>query len=253
MLTLREVQAAFAAGVLDPSFAGRIAGAIDGDGLAPERRLAIYRNNTLASLRGLLERTFPATRHLLGPERFVGIARAFIRSTPPDHPQLAAYGAGFPEFLEVRAEAGPVAHVADVARLEWAREEAYYAADAPPLEAAAVARIPVERYPKLRLSLHPSVRLVRSAGPVHSLWQAALAGVARPPPVGTPEQALVVRPEMTVVTRPIEAGDLVLLEALGLGLRLAEAAARAQAGDPEFDLQRALASHLVGGTFAGCG
>jgi hypothetical protein len=253
MRTLREVQAAFAAGVLDPSFGGRIAVAIDGDGLAPERRLAIYRNNTLASLRGLLERSFPATRHLLGLERFAGIALAFIHSAPPNRPQLAAYGAGFSEFLKIRAEAGPVAHVADVARLEWAREEAYYAADSPPLGPAAIARISTERYPELRFSLHPSVRLVRSAGPVHSLWQAALAGVARPPPVGTPEQALVMRPEMTVVTRPIGAGDLVLLEALGLGLPLAEAAARAQAGDPEFDLQGALASHLVGGTFAGCG
>jgi Putative DNA-binding domain len=253
MLTLREVQSAFAAGVLDPSLAGRIAGVIDGDGLAPERRLAIYRNNTLASLRGLLERTFPATWHLLGPERFAGIALAFIRSAPPGRPQLAAYGAGFSEFLEVRAEDEPVAHVADVARLEWAREEAYYAADAPPLEPAAIARIPSERFPELRFSLHPSVRLVRSAGSVHSLWQAALAGVASPPPEGTSEQALVVRPEMTVVTRPIDAGDLVLLEALGSGLPLAEAAARAQAAGPGFDLQGALASHLVGGTFAACG
>jgi hypothetical protein len=251
---LREVQAAFAAGVLDPSLADRIAGAIDGDGMAPDRRLAIYRNNTLTSLRGLLERTFRATRHLLGAERFAGIALAFIRSAPPDRPQLAAYGAGFSEFLEGRAEAGLVAHVADVARLEWAREEAYYAADAPPLTPAAVATNPIDRYPELRFSLHPTVRLIRSAGPVHSLWQAALADQ---PLAGTlkkaPEQVLVVRPGMMVVTRPIGAADLVLLEALGSGLPLAGAAARAQTVDTGFDLQGALASHLSGGTFAGCG
>jgi len=255
--TLREMQAAFAAGVLDPSLAGRIAGAIDSDGMAPERRLAIYRNNTLASLRGLLERTFPATRHLLGPERFAGIALAFIRSAPPDRPQLAAYGAGFSGFLEGWAEAGPLAHVGDVARLEWAREEAYYAANAPTLGPAAIARIPVERYPKLRFWLHPTVRLIWSAGPVHSLWQAALAGSADQPLAGTlkkaAEQVLVVRPGMTVVTRPIGAAALVLLEALGAGLPLAEAATRAQAADAGFDLQRSLASHLAGGSFASCG
>jgi len=254
---LREVQAAFAAGVLDPSLAGRIAGAIDGDGMAPDRRLAIYRNNTLTSLRGLLERTFRATRHLLGEERFAGIALAFIHSAPPDRPQLAAYGAGFSEFLKGRADAALVAHVADVARLEWAREEAYYAADAPPLTPAAVATNPIELYPELRFSLHPTVRLIRSAGPVHSLWQAARTGQAGELRGGTPdevpEQVLVVRPEMTVVTRPIGAADLVLLEALGSGLPLAEAAARAQAVEAEFDLQGAFALHLAGGTFAGCG
>jgi len=254
---LREVQAAFARGVLDPALAGRIAGAIAGDGTAPERRLAIYRNNTLASLRVVLERAFPATRRLLGPERFARIALAFIRSAPPDRPQLVAYGAGFAGFLERLAEAAALTHLPDVARLEWAREEAYYAADASPLAAAAVAGIPLERYPELRFRLHPTVRLVRSAGPVYTLWQAARAGSADRPWVETPdrrpEQVLVLRPEMTVVTRPIGAADLVLLEALGAGLTLPEAAARAQAVDPEFDLQGALALHLAGGTFAACG
>ena len=257
MPTLREVQTAFAAGVLAPAGAGRIAGAIAAHGISPERRLSIYRNNALASLRGLLERTFPATWRMLGRERFAAIALAFVRTAPPERPQLVAYGAGFPGFLDRRPEAAAVAHAADVARLEWAREEAYYAADAPTLEAAAVARIPVERYGELRFSLHPSARLVRSAGPLHSLWQAARAGPADRPFAGTPEEAaeqvLVVRPGMTVVTRPIEAADLVLLEALGAGLALAEASARAQAADAGFDLQGALALHLAGGTFDGCG
>jgi hypothetical protein len=255
--TLREVQAAFARAVLDPALAGLMTGAIVGAGIAPERRLGIYRNNALASLRALLERTFPATRRLLGTERFAEIARAFIRSAPPDRPQVVAYGAGFSEFLEGLADAASVAHVADVARLEWAREEAYYAADASPLAPDAVALIPTERYPQLRFQLHPTVRLVRSAGPVHTLWQAARAGSIGEPwagtPDGGPEQVLVVRPEMTVTTRPIDAADLVLLEALGSDLPLAEAAARAQAADAEFDLQGALALHLAGGTFIACG
>jgi len=254
---LREVQAAFAAGVLDPSLAGRIAGAIDGDGMAPDRRLAIYRNNTLTSLRGLLERTFRATRHLLGEERFAGIALAFIHSAPPDRPQLAAYGAGFSGFLEGWAEAGPLAHVGDVARLEWAREEAYYAADAPPLSATDLAEIPIERYAELRFRLHPTLRLIRSAGPVFALWQAANADSAEEDLTalrnGRPEQVLVLRPEMTVTARPISAADLLLLEGLRAGLPLAEAAVRAQAADAGFELQAALALHLAGGSFAGCG
>ena len=185
------------------------------------------------------------------------IEKARAGAVASGKPQLVTYGAGFSKFLQRRTEAATVAHLADVARLEWAREEAYYATDAPPLGSAAVASIPIERYPKLRFSLHPTVRLVASTGPVHTLWQAARIGPADQPFAGmlekTPEQVLVVRPEMTVTTRPIGAADLVLLEALGSGLPLAEAAARAQAADAGFDLQGVLALHLAGGTFAGCG
>jgi hypothetical protein len=253
---LRELQAAFARGVLDPSRGGEIAAGIVGERIAAERRLAIYRNNVLRSLRRVLEGAFPATRRLLGPERFAAVALAFVRAAPPDRPQLLAYGAGFPGFLELRPEAASVAHVTDVARLEWAREEAYYAADSPPLAAAAVAAIPLARYAELRFDLHPSLRLIRSAGPVYSLWRAALDAAsedgALAPPDGGPEQVLIVRPQMTVTTRPIAAADLALLEELGAGAQLAQAAARAQASDPGFDLQAALALHLAGGSLAGC-
>jgi hypothetical protein len=254
--TLREVQAAFAQGVLDPLLAARVAGAIVAGGIAPERRLALYRNNVLCSLRRVLEGTFPATRRLLGPERFAGIALAFIRSAPPDRPQLLAYGAGFPAFVERWGEAPAVPCVADIARLEWAREQAFYAPDAPPLSAADLAAIPVARYAGLRFELHPSLRLIRSTGPVFALWQAATdaspEGISAALQDAGPEQVLVVRPQMTVTTRPITAADLLLLDGLGDDLPLAEAAERAQAGDAGFDLQAALALHLAGGSFAGC-
>jgi Putative DNA-binding domain len=255
--TLREVQAAFARGILDRSLEGFAADGIVAAGIAPERRLAVYRNNVLLSLRRVLEGTFPASRRLLGPARFVRIAQDFIRSAPPERPQLMTYGAGFPAFLERSAEAAPVPYVADVARLEWAREEAYYAADAPVLSAEHLAAIPIARYAALRFELHPTLRLIRSAGPVFALWQTASAGsgeaISTAVTRGCAEQALVLRPEMTVTVRLIAAADLLLLKGLGEGLPLAEAAARAQGADAGFDLQAALALHLAGGSFAGCG
>jgi hypothetical protein len=250
--TLREVQADFARGVLGPGAAPAALNAIASGGITPERRLAIYRNNVLVSLRRVLEGAFPASRRLLGAERFEEAALAFIRAKPPDRPQLAIYGAGFPAFLERTGVAAFVPFLPDVARLEWAREEAYYAADAPPLTASALSGIPVARYPKLRFELHPSLRLIRSRGPVHTLWRAGLQSGDGETCKGGPEQVLVVRPDMTVVTRPIAAADLVLLQALGNGHALADAAARAGAIEPGFDLERALALHLAGGSFAGC-
>ncbi len=256
MPTLREVQAAFARGVLDPAQIGGIASGVIGDGIAPERRLGVYRNNVLVSLRSVLEGSFPATRRRLGPERFAVLAFDFIRAEPPARPQLSAYGTGFPAFVERSIEAAALPCLADVARLEWARKEAYDAADAQPLALTNLTAIPVERYPELRFELHPSLRLIRSAGPVYTLWRAALddatEGSAPPASSGRAEQVLVVRPEMTVTTRPIALADLLLTEALAEGLPLAEAAARAQSADAGFDLQAALARHLAGGSFAGC-
>jgi hypothetical protein len=91
---------------------------------------------------------------------------------------------------------------------------------------------------------------------VFALWHAAThaspEGISAALQNAGPEQVLVVRPQMTVTTRPIAAADLLLLEALGESLPLAEAAERAHAADMGFDLQAALALHLAGGSFAGC-
>jgi hypothetical protein len=250
--TLREVQAAFARGVLDPAEIGDIARGIIGAGIAPERRLGVYRNNVLVSLRGVLEGCFPATRVRLGAPRFAALAERFIAAEPPSRPQLSAYGAGFPDFLERSGEDPTLPWLADVARLEWARQEAYYAPDAEPFPLASLTSMRAERYPGLRFEPHPSLHLIRSTGPVLSLWQAALGGSTGDAVSGNwqAEQVLVVRPGMTVTTRPIALPDLVLVEALGSGRPLAEAAARAESEDAGFDLQAALALHLAGGSFA---
>lgn len=209
-------------------------------GLSAERRLGIYRANVVLSLRRLLESTFPACRRLLGVGRFADLADAFVRESPPARPQLIAYGAAFPTFL------APVDRLmADVARLEWAREEAYHAADAPSLNVSMLAAIPVDLYANLRFEPHPSLRLVRSAGPVHALWSGGPVNAGA-------EQVLVLRSGMNVTTRPIAAADLALLDALIAGLPLKAAATAALAVQPDFDLQSALADHLTGGSFAAC-
>jgi hypothetical protein len=249
MPSLRELQAAFARSMLDPGPPTAPAEAVLGAGLPPTARLAIYRNNVMRSLETLLAGTFPATRHRLGPERFGRLSAAFIRQAPPDRPQLLAYGAGFPAFL---AETGEAAALdVDLARLEWAREEAYHAADAPLLDPARLAAIPPERYPDLAFTLHPAVRWLAAEGPVHAAWLAARDEAATLAEEG-PEQVLIARPAMTVTTRAITLGDLRLVEALSQGLPLGEAAALALLAEPELDLQAALARHLTGGSFTAC-
>ena len=167
MPALREVQAAFAAAVLGGKVDAALTERIVAAGLSPERRLGVYRTNVVLSLRRLLEGTFPACRRLLGADRFAGLADRFVR----------------------RAAAGPAAAARLMApssrpswrlvdpldrrcrRLEWAREESYHAADAPSLNVVDAGGDPGRSLLRSCASTpHPSLRLVRSAGPVYALW-----------------------------------------------------------------------------------
>jgi hypothetical protein len=64
--------------------------------------------------------------------------------------------------------------VADVARLEYARWQALYAADAAPMDAQALAHMfnDAGQASHLTLQLHPSLTVLTSAYPVVSLWLA---------------------------------------------------------------------------------
>lgn len=244
---LRDLQAEFAR-VVSGGQGGSLAERVAQDGIAAVRRLSIYRNNVQTSLRRVLEGNFPATRRHAGAEAFDVVAGDFLRAHMPDQPQLLAWGSDFPNVLAMHPATSDRPWLADLARLEWLREQAYYAEDADPLSPAALAAIPVERYPELRLLLHPTARLLVSPWPIHDLWSRP---DAQPRPAT--QHVLVVRPAMLVRTDLLTPGEHVLLAGLERSLVLAEAAEAALAAEPELDLQAALARHLAAGSFLSAG
>jgi hypothetical protein len=250
---LREMQAAFLAGVFGPD-ATSACGHIESDRIPADRRFAIYRSNTLISLTGSLMASFPAVYRVLGDHDFRIAAARYIRRHPPAMPQLLAYGDAFPGFLESFEPARRHGFVADLARLEWARQEALFSPDAEPLAPVALQAVPVEAYAGLRFALHPTARLIASDWPVQSLWEAAHApdGSDSGPDgvTGRPESVLVLRPQHGVEAHRLTPGDLALLSALGADQSLAEAADAAAAAEPAFDLQQALLGHLTRGSFS---
>src|SRR3546814_5922375 len=78
-----------------------------------------------------------------------------LRAHPPTVPQLLHYGDRFADFLAGFKPVRALLYLPDVARLEWARHEAYFAGHADPLDPAALAGMPPERYLALALDLHP--------------------------------------------------------------------------------------------------
>ena len=222
MPSLRELQQAFAAAVLAPqgtapefALAGRGRdGAIDGpartvagtahpfagatrapavaigDAALAAERIGIYRNAIFANYRHALGASFPVVLRLVGEPFFNAAVDAFVHAHPSVSGDLNVYGDAFGDFLAGYPHAAGLPYLADVARLEWAVDEAQRAGDsvpAPERVLAALAAAAPERLPALRLRLDPSCRLVASAFPILHIWQANQSECASDDRVGFDE------------------------------------------------------------------
>jgi hypothetical protein len=214
----------------------------------PERRFEVYRNNVAAGLiRGLASR-FPAAEKIVGEAFFAAMAQAFIAQHPPRSPLLLNYGDDFAEFVETFDPAAELSYLPDVLRLEAARGRAYHAADQTPLEPTSLAALDSAALAALRFVFHSSVSVICSVHPVVTIW-AMNAGEAELSPIETweGEDALVVRPHLTVQVQRLPAGGGKFLTALMSGATLAVAVEVALDAAPEFDLAANLAGVLQSG------
>ena len=195
-----------------------------------ERRFAVYRNNVAVSLTEALAARFPVIRRLVGEAFFTPLARLFAETNRPASPVLSEWGEGFADFLADFPPLAAYPYMADVARIEFARGRAYHAADAAPITPAALATTDPGR---LRLTLHPSVTLLRLSHPAVSIWARNQPGSDGLPLGQGPETALILRDAaFQVPVHAIGPGDAAFLDALlashPLG-RAAEAALATQA------------------------
>ena len=200
----------------------------------------------MASLIGVLRAAYPAICRLVGEDHFNHAAAAYVRRHPPRRPHLSTYGWRFAKFLTGFEPAQGLRYLPDLARLEWARNLAYFAADLAPLDPRTLA---VASPDNLGLSLHPSVRLVASPYPIQQIWNAARDEIGTFDPDAGAEHVLVTRPDMHVEAHALTRGDFTLLLALDAGATLGQAANAAIAIEPEFNLQQGLLGHFERGTF----
>jgi hypothetical protein len=245
MPALIDIQAAFGGSVLKGADDPDLAALVDGNGLTPAQRLSIHGNTALLTLTDALGATFPVVRALVGEAFFAQTARAFIRQAPPTSPVLSAYGAAFADFLTAYEPARALPYLPDVARLEWARQDALHAAEAAPVAHGTLAAIPSALFPQARAALHPSVRSVVSAWPVDRIWAMNQPDWPEHETVSLDEGGvtlLICRPSESVCMARADPGTLALLLALDRGetLEAAAGAATAASGEAGFDLTGAL-------------
>jgi hypothetical protein len=250
MPSLLEMQRAFSAAAVFGDGAALASLGIAAGGVEAETRIGIYRGNVLGNYRKALAATYPVIKRLVGAPFFDAASDHFVRGHPSTGGDINRYGADFALFLGDYAPARELRYLPDVARLEWAVDQAAIARDAPAFDLAALAAVPADLHGELRFSLHPSARLIVSEYPILHIWRANQPGADADQRIDLDEggdHLLVLRREGDgIVVERLAQPEHLLLSLLEAGRPLGEAADDCIASSPGFDLAAALQRHVAG-------
>src|SRR5689334_19210941 len=149
MPSLHEVQRDLAAALIAHDEAAVLEHIVAPRRLDAAGALGIYRNNVFGNYRKALCDDYPAILAIVGEGFFDAACAAYVRAYPSLSGDLNAFGAAFGAFLEQWPPAGQLPYLPDVARLEWAIQVAFNAAEAPALDLGQLAELAPERIPEL--------------------------------------------------------------------------------------------------------
>jgi len=236
-----ELQASFTRALLQDDAA--IAGAVLGDGLVPEARIALYRHHVLTTLTEVLKAAYPVVCRLVDERFFAYAADCYIRQQPPTGPCLFEYGASFPRFLAAFPPCCAFVYLPDVAWLEWAIHAAWYAEDAVPLDRERLRGVAPDDLAGLTFAFDPSVSYVHSPWPIDRIWRTNQPDVDPDETVRLDAGATyleVRRLDDDATFRSLARGTFAFRATLAEHRPLAEAFEAALAADPGFALATAL-------------
>jgi len=255
MSSLERVQRRICAAIAGDADA-ELLSVIEPSDIAPAARLQIYRNHAFLTLIEALKAIYPVVCRLVDERFFSYAAHEYVRETLPSAPCLTEYGDSFPDFLAAFPACRGLAYLPDVARLEWAVNGALHAAEAPPIGAESLRASTPAEAPALRLTFHPSYRLMSSPWPVDRIWSAHQPG-------GDPEAEIdldagpvrleIFRREDRVVIGALTPASHAFRSVLAGGAHLEAATEAALAADPLFDLPLTLRSLFDAGLIVACG
>jgi hypothetical protein len=247
MPTLHELQSDFRC-FLTGEAGEQLLQIVDGVGFSPESRLAIYRNNTLATLTAALKATFPVVCRLVDDRFFDYAAHAFIRNNLPASPCLVEYGGNFPAFLAGFPPAAGLDYLADVAALEWVINRVLRA-PRPEISIPIESLLAAQGDPaQIRMRVAASCEYLASPYPIHRIWQNNRPGVA-------PAEMVLDRPGAWLEIRAADRARITELplsvwtfrSQIAAGASLGAAAASALAIAPDFDLAPVIAALFSAG------
>lgn len=157
--------------------------------LSAADRVEIYRNMYTARLVDALRETFPNLARFLGEERFGALGEAYLAEHPSEHHDVGRLGRRLADFLNAYPDPER-ADLADLAELEWTRNEVFFAPESGIVGAEALAAAGVENVAGVRLRIAPSLCVIGLAHDAAALWRSLEAGEEVLPPREGPAAAV---------------------------------------------------------------
>jgi hypothetical protein len=187
-------------------------------------RLEIYGGGYGARLTEALETSFPVLAQLLGQSDFAEMAAAYIRSHDSTFASIRYYGGALAQFLAQDPAYAEIPVLSELARWEWVMTETFDAADAPTLDARALAGVAPEEWAELRFEWHPSIRRLPLCWNVPQIWNAFTRQT--PPPearlTAEAEQWLLWRKDLEISFRSLPPPEAAALDAARTGSSFGE-------------------------------
>jgi hypothetical protein len=197
-------------------------------GVDAAKRLAAHINGYPARIEESLGETYPALRHVLGDGDFAELADRYRPHLPPGESNLGFVGSELPAFLTRERLVRDLPFLVDLARLEWAVWGCFHARLVASFEASTCAAWTPDEWSRACVHFQPGVAVVRSRWPVRSLRECR--NVAREDVdldlMNRPENVVVYREGLTVVTRAVADLEAEMLDRLAAGESLGRLAAR---------------------------
>jgi hypothetical protein len=249
-VTLAETQALFHEAITSPTPLARarldacFAATPD---LPADERVAIYASMYLWRLVEALRETFPQLARHLGDEQFAALAEGYLRRNPSDHHDIGRVGRRLAAFLREYPEPDRP-DLGDLAELEWARQEVFFAPPTEPAGPEAFAGLTPEGFARTGLVLSPALRILVLDHAVAPLWRRLEDGEPTDAPSPGVSAVAVWRRGFDVLHAAIPLDEAVALEGAAAGDDLARVcAAFTDRDDPAAAAHAALSSWLEEG------
>ena len=221
--------------------------------------LGIYAEAYRSRLAEALASNYPVLAKSLGESEFSALASEYIAAHDSPFYSIRYYGDELAKFLATREHYAAAPVLAELAQWEWAMTSVFDAADAAPLAAQTLARIPPARWAQLRFRWHASVQRLTLWWNVPQLWQALSEERARPEMTldATPVEWLLWRENLTSYFRSLPKTEASMLDAARGGWPFGELCALLceELGDSEAPAQAAtlLRGWITAGLIVGVG
>jgi hypothetical protein len=135
-------------------------------------RLYIYKDGYYLRLIEALQKDYPGVFSLLGEDAFEEMTTQYIDQKPSRHYSVNLFGSKIPGFLKQTSPYSNRSELAEMAGFELAINRSINTLDAPTLLSEDMSKISQEKWPALKIKLHPSLQILKLKWNVADVWRA---------------------------------------------------------------------------------